>query len=580
MKTFEFIKKTVRPYYKFIIYALIFHILGIVFINTQCYLTKLTINSLIGTHPHSFQSIAPIMGCIIINIILVKFSGIFLDKIFIINLMPRLRQDIKLITIKKLFNHSYNFYSNNLCGSLVNKINDISEGIANILPIVIERFFGTFLMLLISLITVKSANVKYTLIILVWSLTFIAISYKSTNISRALSKSASEKRAKVIGTLTDIVSNIQNVRYFVNQEIEYRNLSQSITLSIKLERERDLYSVKLYILKTILFIILNCICFVCLLLDYSNNMITTGDFSLVLSINFLLNDYFSVLSKNFYRFVETIGNIEQGLSTIFISEDIIDDKNAKDLIITFCNISYKNVSFRYNDSSDIFKDLSIDIRGGSKVGLIGYSGTGKSTFIKLLLRYFDVNNGCIELDKQDIRKVTQKSLHKAIGIVPQDISLFHRSILENIRYGNPTATNNEVFNAAKKANIHDFILTLKNGYNTIVGERGIKLSGGQKQRIAIARCIIKDAPILILDEATSHLDSVSEKLIQNSLHNFMKNRTAIIIAHRISTIINLDKILVFVEGRIVEEGNHEELLGMDGVYTNLWKSQHNGFIYY
>jgi ATP-binding cassette subfamily B protein len=534
---------------------------------------------LIGTKSQDvFVFIGPVIGALLINIIITRFSRIYLDNIFFIYFPLRLRKTIRLSTIEAVFKNSYTFYINNLCGSLVSKINDIAEGIANVLPIIFERSIGLLIILSISLFTLHSVGYKYACIIIVWAIIFFVFSYKTANKSRNLSKIASEERSKVTGTLTDIISNMQSVRLFTNQAIEYDNIKRHIENMTEAEKERDLYSTKIYIVKTIFFIMLNAMSFSFLLLDYRYGIITPGDFSLVLSINFFLSDYFSVLSKNFYRFSEIIGNVGQAIKTLYVEQDVIDKSDASELIVSLGEISYRKVSFSYNNSANVLTNLTVQIVGGSKVGVVGYSGIGKSTFINLLLRCFDVNGGSIEIDGQNISTISQNSLHKAIGIIPQNISLFHRSILENIRYGKPNASDEEVFEAAKKSYLHDFITTLDNGYNTLVGEGGIKLSGGQKQRIAIARCILKNAPILILDEATSHLDSISEKLIQMSLQTLMQNRTSIIIAHRISTIMRLDRILVLNNGQITEDGTHEELLNRNGIYSKLWLNQVNGFI--
>jgi ATP-binding cassette subfamily B protein len=218
------------------------------------------------------------------------------------------------------------------------------------------------------------------------------------------------------------------------------------------------------------------------------------------------------------------------------------------------------------------------IQPGQKVGLVGYSGSGKSTFVNLILRLFDVTAGRIMIDGQDIRDVTQDSLHHCIAMIPQEPSLFHRSIMNNIKYGCINATFDDVIAAAKKAHAHDFIIELSQGYDMLVGERGIKLSGGQRQRIVIARAILKDAPILILDEATSQLDSVTENQIQESLWDLMQNKTTLVIAHRLSTLLHMDRILVFDQGTIVEDGTHEGLLAKNGLYKQLWEAQIGGFL--
>ncbi len=256
---------------------------------------------------------------------------------------------------------------------------------------------------------------------------------------------------------------------------------------------------------------------------------------------------------------------------------IANQDNAPDLDIKEGTIDFKNVQFSYEENKPLFQNKTVKIRSGEKVGLVGYSGSGKSTFVHLILRLFDVNEGRILIDGQDIKDVSQESLRKSIGFIPQDPSLFHRSLLENIRYGSH-ATEDEVIEAAKKAFAHEFILTLPKGYASLVGERGVKLSGGQRQRIAIARAFLKNAPILILDEATSQLDSVTEDSIQDSLQALMQEKTTIIIAHRLSTLLQMDRILVFDKGQIVQDGTHNQLLKQPGQYQILWNAQVGGFL--
>jgi ATP-binding cassette subfamily B protein len=258
--------------------------------------------------------------------------------------------------------------------------------------------------------------------------------------------------------------------------------------------------------------------------------------------------------------------------------EIVDKPNATILNCTHGKIRFDKIKFHYKGTAPLFQNKSIEIKAGQKVGLVGYSGGGKSTFVNLILRLYDITDGAILIDGQDIRDVTQDSLRTSIALIPQDPSLFHRSLMENIRYGRIDATDEEVILAAKKAHAHEFIEKLSQSYDSLVGERGVKLSGGQRQRIAIARAILKNAPILILDEATSQLDSVTESSIQESLWELMQNKTTLVIAHRLSTLLHMDRIIVFDKGVIVEDGTHAELLTNNGLYRTLWKAQVGGFL--
>jgi ATP-binding cassette subfamily B protein len=307
--------------------------------------------------------------------------------------------------------------------------------------------------------------------------------------------------------------------------------------------------------------------------------VSAGDFAMLFTINMLVVESLWKMSNELRTFSDNWGAVSQTLKMIDQTIEVQDMPGAKEMVIRNGMICFDQVSFRHQGmSGELFKNTSVEIRSGQKVGLVGYSGSGKSSFVNLILRLFDVSSGRIMIDGQNIQEVTQDSLRKNIAIIPQDPSLFHRSLLENIRYSRPEATDEEVIAASKKACAHDFIIELANGYHTLVGERGIKLSGGQRQRIAIARAILKDAPILILDEATSALDSVTENLIQESLENFMELKTALVISHRLSTLSRMDRILVFENGSIVQDGTHSILLEQSGPYKQLWNTQMNGLL--
>lgn len=278
------------------------------------------------------------------------------------------------------------------------------------------------------------------------------------------------------------------------------------------------------------------------------------------------------------EFNKAIGRCKQSLVALMSGLEIKDKADAAPLKVNQGQINFHNVKFHYKGNEALFEKKSIEIQAGQKVGLVGYSGGGKSTFVNLILRLYDVTDGVIFIDGHDIRDVTQDSLHESIALIPQDPTLFQRSLMENIRYGNTNATDEEVIDAAKEAHAHEFIEKLPEGYASLVGERGVKLSGGQRQRIAITRAILKNAPILILDEATSQLDSLTENLIQQTLWELMQRKTTIVIAHRLSTLLKMDRILVFDKGKIVEDGRHDELLIKNGLYKHLWDAQVGGFL--
>jgi len=310
-------------------------------------------------------------------------------------------------------------------------------------------------------------------------------------------------------------------------------------------------------------------------------MLTVGDFV-------LLQVYLIAIFDRVWDFGKVIRNIYENLAdaeemTVILQtpHEITDMVNAKNLQITSGRIDFNKVDFCYHQTRSVLKDFSLMVASHEKIALIGPSGAGKTTIVRLLLRIHELTAGAILIDGQNITHIKQESLRANIGLVPQDPILFHRSLMENIRYGRPDVTNQEVVEAAKKARCDKFINELPEKYNTFVGERGIKLSGGERQRVAIARAILRDAPILILDEATSSLDSASEKMIQEAIDELMKNKTVIVVAHRLSTIRKMDRIVVIDDGQIVEEGSHQQLISQkNGKYKNLWEIQVGGFVDY
>ena len=310
---------------------------------------------------------------------------------------------------------------------------------------------------------------------------------------------------------------------------------------------------------------------------FGEQQVTIGDFALVLGLGMEVAHCTWYTMSQVDEFHQALGKCKQSLACLIVPQEIKDQKNAQDLQVTEGRIVFANVKFHYKGTEPLFQNKCITIESGQKVGLVGYSGSGKTTFTSLILRLYGITDGSICIDGQDISSVTQDSLHLNIGMIPQDPTLFHRSLMENIRYGKIDANDAEVVAAAKRAHAHEFIIKLPQGYASPVGERGVKLSGGQRQRIAIARAILKNAPILILDEATSQLDSVTENLIQDSLQKLMQNKTVLVVAHRLSTLLSMDRILVFDKGKIIEDGTHKTLLAKGGLYAELWNAQVGGF---
>jgi len=307
-----------------------------------------------------------------------------------------------------------------------------------------------------------------------------------------------------------------------------------------------------------------------------HNQLSTGEIAQIFNMTFNVMMMIWYTSISIPTLYQSIGLSKQAFILMQHPQDIVDSRGANDLSIKQGKIEFRDVNFYY-DEYPLFQNLSISIKGGEKVGLVGYSGAGKTSFVNLILRFYPVTTGQIFIDGQDISTVTLESLRRQVALIPQDPALFHRSIKENILYGDVEAKESELIEAAKLAHCHEFIEDTSEGYNTLLGERGTKLSGGERQRIAIARAILAKAKILILDEATSALDSITENYIQESLSILMENTTTLVIAHRLSTLASMDRILVFKEGEILEQGSHEELLELGGYYKDMWETQAFGF---
>jgi len=316
---------------------------------------------------------------------------------------------------------------------------------------------------------------------------------------------------------------------------------------------------------------------------WMDDAITVGAIAIAVSLALRLNGMSQWIMWEVSALFENMGTVVDGMSTLSKSLDVVDDKNAKQLNVTAGAIHFNHIGFHYGKSSGVIDDLDLQIAPGEKIGLVGRSGAGKSTLVNLLMRFYDLADGKIEIDGQDIRHVTQESLRAQIGMVTQDTALLHRSVRENVLYGHPDATEEQLIDACEQAQANTFIQDLTDlqgnvGYDAKVGERGVKLSGGQRQRIAVARVLLKDAPILLLDEATSALDSEVEAVIQENLSRLMKEKTVIAIAHRLSTIAAMDRLIVLDEGQIVEQGTHEQLVASGGIYAQLWAHQTGGFL--
>lgn len=477
--------------------------------------------------------------------------------------------------LARLLAKDYSFFSNQKIGSLTGKFIDFVNAHMGLEDLFILRTLPFVLNISIGIIIIASNSPLLGLVVF-GLLTLIIIQVKiSLKLRRPLRQTRKRLIGELNGAIADSISNNLTVKTFAN-EIHESIQSHDLAEKYRLAHTKDFRWMSIEGSGRILLMIIIQIAAVGIMV----NLIQDNAIDIAIAI--FVVTYLQRVATQLFSLGEIINGydkffIQAAPMTEILAEEtaILDAPNAPDLKVKTGEILFDHISYSYESkkSPAVIKDLTLHIQAGERIGLVGQSGAGKTTLTKLTLRFDDVTSGCILIDGQDISSVTQASLRQAIAYVPQEPLLFHRSLRENIMYGNLNATENQLRNAAKQAHALEFIDKLPQGFDTIVGERGVKLSGGQRQRIAIARAILKDAPILILDEATSALDSESESLIQDALTKLMKGRTSIVIAHRLSTVKQMDRIIVMDNGRIIEQGSHDELITKKGTYANLWSHQ-------
>lgn len=490
---------------------------------------------------------------------------------------PYVRRSILSKSYDYVQHHSYLFFQDNFTGTISSKLKGLLDGYDKFWAEMHHGLLQRVLKSVVNLCALSIVSIDLGLFVFIWAAIYVPIMYKLSTRLNQLSFEETESKHALIGQISDKITNIISLFSFASRKRELKSLDDQISDDfIPKEIRVYKYDFKIQIIGGILyFIMFGFILFYMIHLRMAG-LISIGDFAFVFGIALIVAEDIWHATTSLQDFSRAMGDLKSALSILNVPQEGLDQKTAQSLIIKSGKIEFKNVSFGYNDKDSVFKDLNLIVNPGEKVGLVGHSGAGKSSLINLLLRYFSNNKGEILINDQNINDVTQDSLRENIAVIPQDTLLFHRTLMENIRYGKPTATDEEVIKASKRAHLHDFIMQLPEQYHSYVGERGIKLSGGQRQRIAIARAILKDVPILILDEATSSLDSQTEQLIQDSL-NFLiedKRKTVIAIAHRLSTLKHMDRIIVLDKGKIIEEGTHNKLIrNEDSLYKKLWELQ-------
>lgn len=546
------------------------------------YIPPLVISGMI-THfdsqiPSQLNELTPFLlffaGSWVFGEILWRFAFLALDRVDARG-MKQLYIDAMDVLLKK----DARFFSDNFAGSLTKKVVNYSRSFERFVDSIAFSVLGNALPLIVAAVVLWRFSPWLDVVLFGFiALTIICI-IPLIKRRRKIVAAREVANNEVAGFVADVIGNVSTVRSFAQESSEqarHAELTHSYT-SIA-QKSWDYHVIRIDGVTAPMNILINVVGFL-IAINLAENTVS-------LATIFVTFTYMMQATKVMFEFNRTYRDIESSLSEAAQFAEIklepariTDTENATELKVTKAEIKFENVVFAHEDNTRmLFDGLDFAVKDGEKIGIIGHSGAGKSTITNLLLRFMDVDGGAIKIDGQNIAKVTQESLRKNIAYVAQESVLFHRSLADNIRYGKPNATLEEVEKAAKLANADEFIADLPEGYGTMVGERGIKLSGGQRQRVAIARAILKDAPILLLDEATSALDSESEKLIQDALEKLMHGKTSIVIAHRLSTIQKMDRIIVLDNGQIIEQGSHDALLTKKGRYAKLWAHQSGGFL--
>lgn len=518
-------------------------------------------------------------GLLLLSPLLIAVQTLIKHQTLAGNFPMRLRWNFHRLMLSQ----SMSFYQDEFAGRVAAKVMQTALAVRDVWFIVADILVFVVIYFVTMVAVVGHFNAMVMLPFLVWVILYItSLSYFVPRLAK-VSQQQADARSLMTGRITDAYTNISTVKLFshAGREAAYAKSAMHEFLGTVHAQMRYVSGVEVmnHVLNMLLIIATSGVA----LWLWTKGEVSVGGVAAVTAMALRLNGISHWVMWEMTSLYEQIGTAQDGVNTLSIAHQITDAVDAKPLVVSAGDIQFEQVSFSYGLQKSVLHTLNLNIKAGEKVGLVGRSGAGKSTIVNLLLRFYDVEQGRVLIDGQDIKYMMQNSLRSQIGMVTQDTSLLHRSVRDNILYGRPNATEAEMMNAAKRAEAHDFILNLRDAkgrtaYDAHVGERGVKLSGGQRQRIAIARVMLKDAPILLLDEATSALDSEVEQAIQASLYNLMQGKTVVAIAHRLSTIAAMDRLIVLDEGKIVEEGNHQALLKQGGLYATLWAHQSGGFL--
>ena len=507
-------------------------------------------------------------------------SAVFnrLEEIVDLHTSPFVREEIQIYLFSWLIDHSPDYFHSNFAGRLTTKIKQAGHSSISILNLTTCDIVRVVASVVISVLIIGLDHPLLALLVVVWTPIYVGVSLLLAKRRKALSKQFQDEVSASTGVLVDLVTNADLVRAFAKGATENQNVAQAVgkerAASKRLRWFATLMNFALYSGMQVFQITL---IGTALYMTVRGHMMV-GDTVKMISLSGLLMNNIWGAASHMLELLEQVGQFTSALDSVLVPHSITDDPDAQPLSVTTGSIEIDALSFTHNDGTKVFEGLSLSIPAAQKIGLVGPSGAGKSTLIKLLRRHYQPQSGRVLIDGQDIALATQDSVNQAIAEVPQQPGLFHRSIQDNIRYAKDEASDDKIIGAAEAAHAAEFIAKRPSGYDAMVGEQGIQLSGGERQRIAIARALLKDSPILILDEATASLDSETERHIRDALWHLFEGRTVIAIAHRLSTISHMDRILFMENGRILEDGAHAELLKQNGRYAQLWRHQIDGFV--
>lgn len=537
------------------------------------------------SNPETFieQSGSTLIGMGIFMLILIPLSNAMRSLIVHQTLMGNFPMSVRWMAHRYLLNQSYGFFQNEFSGRIATKVMQTALAVRDTVMKLLDVMLFVAIYMVTALILVASADPRLCIPLIIWLFFYIIVQRYFVPKMKKIAMVQADARSLMTGRIVDSYTNIITLKLFShsNRESAYIRDGMSEFLNTVHPQMRLVTKLNICLWALNMSLVFSTAALGIYL--WLNGSITPGAIAIVMSLAIRLTSMSHWILWEISGLFENIGTVQDGINTLSVPSKVNDKPNAIALNVNRGDIIFDSVNFSYNTNEAVFENLDLQIPAGEKVGIVGRSGAGKSSLVSLLLRFYDIQSGAITIDGHNIEGVRQESLRSNIAMVTQDTSLLHRSVRENIMFGRPEATEEEMVVAAKKAQAHDFILSLRDnvgrrGYDAHVGERGVTLSGGQRQRIAIARVLLKDAPILVLDEATSALDSEVEAAIQLSLYQLMEGKTVIAIAHRLSTIAAMDRLIVFDEGKIIEQGTHQELLRKNGIYTKLWGHQSGGFL--